>query len=120
MPTFYKDECYQATNSSTAYLTFHLDEHRRRAFNTNQLISFALDPHPAADSDKNAPPQKLSLQFATADVIILGWRLDRLIERLVENRLSALGVLPKRYAHLDREKVFVAEIKITPIENTNS
>jgi hypothetical protein len=116
MSTFTKDECYQVANTYAAYITFHLDEHRRRAFNTSQLISFALDPNPEADTDKNEPPQMLSFQFANADVTVLGWRLDFLTDRLAENKLSALGILPKRYADLDRSKTFVSAITITPIE----
>lgn len=115
---FTKDECYQTANTYAAYFTFHLDEHRHRAFNTSQLISFALDPNPAADADKNEPPQMLSFQFANADVVVLGWRLDFLTDRLAENKLTALCILPKRYADLDREKVFVTAIKITPIEKS--
>jgi hypothetical protein len=118
MSQFTKDECYQTANTYAAYITFHLDEHTRRAFNTSQLISFALDPNPASDADKNEPPQILSFQFANADVAVLGWRLDFLTDRLAENKLSALCILPKRYADLDRSKVFVAAIKITPIEKS--
>jgi hypothetical protein len=116
MSTFTKDECYQVANTYAAYITFHLDEHRRRAFNASQLISFSLDANPAADTDKNKPPQIISLQFANADVIVLGWRLNFLTDRLAENKLTAISILPTRYADLDRSKIFVSAITITPIE----
>jgi hypothetical protein len=48
-------------------------------------------------------------------VVVLGWRLSRLADALRENRLAAVGKLPKRYADLDRNKPFVASITITPI-----
>ena len=116
MSTFSRDECFQTTNSNVAFITFHLDEHRRRAFNANQLITFALEPNLDKASDENAPAQQLTLQFATADVSILGWRLDYLAEKLADNKLSSLSLLPKRYADLDRGKVFVSAIAIKPIE----
>ena len=115
MSYFSKDECYKTANTYAACIAFHLDEHHRRAFNASQLIEFSLDPNPDAEADKNEPPQKLSFQFSTADVVVLGWRLDFLADYLGENKLAAIGVMPKRYAELERQKVFVSAIKITPI-----
>jgi len=60
----------------------------------------------------------LSIAFSTADVILLGWRLDRLADKLRENKLAAIGILPKRYAELDRAAVFVSSIKIEPVNKT--
>jgi hypothetical protein len=79
------------------------------------LIEYTLEPNPEAVEDKNAPPQKLALAFATADVVILGWRLEILADRLRENDLATVHVLPKRYEDLDRFKPFVAVIIITPV-----
>jgi len=112
---FLKEDCYKPANTYAACIAFHLDEHHRRAFNASQLIEFSLDPNPDAADDKNEPPQKLSLQFSTADVVVLGWRLDSLADYLGENKLAAIGILPKRYAELERSKVFVSAIKITAI-----
>jgi hypothetical protein len=49
-------------------------------------------------------------------VVILGWRLGLLADKLRENDLATVHVLPKRYADLDRHKPFVASIAITPID----
>jgi hypothetical protein len=80
------------------------------------LIDYTLEPNPDASEDKNAPPQKLALAFFTADVVLLGWRLSLLADKLRENNLATVHVLPKRYADLDRHKPFVASISITPID----
>jgi hypothetical protein len=80
------------------------------------LIEYTLEPNPDAEDDKNAPPQKLALAFSTADVVILGWRLERLCEKLRENDLATVHILPKRYGELERYKPFVASIEITPVE----
>jgi hypothetical protein len=65
--------------------------------------------------DKNAPPQKLTIAFSTADVVILGWRLGRLADLLRDNELASVKVLSARYADLDRTRPFVASINITPL-----
>ena len=84
------------------------------------MIGFSLDPNPGAETDKNEPPQKLSLVFSTADVVLLGWRLDFLADRLRENTLVAVGIIPKRYAELDRAAVFVSAIKIEAVNKVES
>ena len=115
MPTFLKDNCYQSANTYAACIEFHFDEHRRRGFSASQLIDYTLEPNSDAGEDKNSPPQKLSLAFSTADVVVLGWRLGLLADYLRENKLAAVGILPKRYVELERGSVFVSAITITPI-----
>ena len=75
-----------------------------------------LEANPDAEDDKNAPPQKLAIAFSTADVVVLGWRLGLLADRLQENDLAAVRALPKRYADVDRHTPFVASITVTSID----
>jgi len=110
-----KDDCYTTSVKYCACIEFHLDEERRRGFHTSQLIDYTLEPNPNQGEDQNAPPQKLTLTFSTADVVILGWRLGRLADLLRENNLATIHVLSKRYADLDRARAFVVSIIITPI-----
>ena len=105
---------YQTANMYCFCIEFHFDE-CRRGFHANQLIEYTLEQNPEAEDDKEAPTEKLSFAFSTADVVVLGWRLARLADCLRENKLAAIGVLPKRYADFDRSKAYVASIKITPI-----
>ena len=111
---FLKDDCYDVANMNCSCIEFHF-EGRRRGFHASQLIEYTLESNPDAKDDKDAPAQKLSLAFSTADVVILGWRLDRVTDYLHKNQLAAVGTLPKRYAELDRNKPFVASIKIEPV-----
>ena len=46
---------------------------------------------------------------------VLGWRLGTLADKLQENNLAAVRILPKRYAELERSQPYVAFIGITPI-----
>ena len=114
--TFLEDTCYESANTYAACIEFHQDKHHRRGFHASQLIDYTLEPNPDATDDKNAPPQKLSIAFSTADVVVLGWRLGFLADKLRDNKLSALCTLPKRYAELERAVAYVASIKITPLK----
>jgi hypothetical protein len=48
-------------------------------------------------------------------VVILGWRLGHVADKLQENSLAAVRVLPKRFAELEPNQPFVASITITPV-----
>jgi len=115
MSTFLDDSCYESAITYAACIEFHVDKHHRRGFHSSQLIDYTLEPNSDAGDDQDAPPQKLSLAFSTADVVLLGWRLGFLAEKLRENKLAAVAVLPKRYAELERIAVFVSSITITPV-----
>ena len=115
MSTFLLDKSYETLNTAAAFIEFHQDKDHRRAFSTSHLIEISLDPNPDAGTDKDSPPQKLSLVFSTADVVLLGWGLGFLADRLRESTLVAVGIIPKRYAELERAPVFVSAIKIEPV-----
>ena len=119
MSIFLEDKCYESSDSYAACIEFHQDKHHRRGFHASQLIDYTLEPNPDAGDDSGgsaqAPPQKLSLAFSTADVVVLGWRLGLLADKLRENKLTAIGSVPKRYAELERAAVFVSSIKIEPV-----
>ncbi|MCI0541210.1 MAG: hypothetical protein L0Z50_38910 [Verrucomicrobiales bacterium] len=116
MSTLTEDSsCYSSSGKYCACIEFHLTEHQRRGFHTSQLIEYTLEPNPDAGDDKNAPPQKLALAFSTADVAVLGWRLGLLADKLQQNDLAAVRVLPGRYGQLDRATPAIASITITPV-----
>jgi hypothetical protein len=112
---FKEDSCYATSGKYCACIEFYLSEHKRRGFHTSQLMEYTLEPNPDAGDDKNEPPQKLALAFSTADVVILGWRLGLLADKLQENDLAAVRVLSKHYAELVAHAPFVAAITITPV-----
>jgi hypothetical protein len=110
------EHCYETMNKYCACIEFQLDKEHSHGFHTSQLIDYTIEPNPDAADDRNAPPQKFTLAFSTADVVILGWRLETLAKRLCENELAVVRIQPIRYAGLDRVRTFVASIKITPTE----
>jgi hypothetical protein len=66
-------------------------------------------------SQTAAPPEKLTLAFATADVMILGWRFSTLAIHLRDEDLPCVRSLANSYAHFDSSKAFVASITVTSI-----
>jgi hypothetical protein len=48
-------------------------------------------------------------------VVVFGWSLGRLGDKLRENDLAVVRVQPKRFANLERFTPFVAAITITPV-----
>lgn len=79
------------------------------------MATWRTDPFSLPFSSVYEPPQKLALAFSTADVVMLGWRLSHLADKLQENGLAAVRVLPKCFAEIDRLMPFVASIIITPV-----
>lgn len=94
-------------------IEFHVNEKERRGFHLSQLLHYALEPN--SDEGKDAPPEKLSLAFATADVTLLGWRLDQVADKLRDGELVAVRTLPGRYADLDRKRPRISTITVEPI-----
>ena len=115
-----KDDSYTSSGKYCACVEFHLDEEHRHGFHASQLIEYTLKPNADRGEDRNAPSQRLTLAFSTADVVVLGWRLGRLADLLRENDLATVHVMPKRYADVDRTRPFVTSIIITPISRNPS
>jgi len=112
-----KPDSYTSTNKYCACVEFEFENEDRHGFHTSQLIDYTLKANSDAGDDKAAPPQKLTLAFSTADVVIFGWRLDRLADLLRDNELSSVRELPKSYAEMDvySTNPFATCIKIAPI-----
>jgi len=59
--------------------------------------------------------------FSTADVVVLGWRLELIADHLRDNSLSALRVFSQRDADLENKPASVSAITITEIsKNANA
>jgi len=109
----FKNECYKLARKHCLCIEFVLAEDQRRGFHTGQLIDYRLEPNSSGEED--APPDKLTLAFATADVVILGWKLSSLAEHLRDGDLLSVRSNPARYALLERSTAYVASITVTAI-----
>ncbi len=127
---FRDNECLLFAQKHCACIEFVLGERepgsgltRRHGFNISQLLHYRVEANSAAGN--NAPPEKLIIAFTTADVTLLGWRLDRVAERLRDGDLLAVRTLPPRYLSVvgsvqsvsnpDPTKCLVVDISIEPV-----
>ncbi len=121
---FKESECVLTTQKHCPCVEFLLADteaahQHRHGFHTSQLLHYRLEPDDGGNGgggdSPQGSPEKLTLAFATADVVIVGWRLERLTEHLRDGDLLAVRALPSRYANLDRNKTYVASITIEPL-----
>src|SRR5580692_5310488 len=87
---------YETMNKHCACIEFQPGKEHYHGFHTSQLIDDIIEPNPDASDDRNAPPQKFTVAFSTADVAIFGWRLETLAKSRCENELAVVRILPKR------------------------
>jgi len=70
--------CYSGgTRSGGAFIEFRPDAHQRVGFPWAQLCHYTLEPNRDAELDT---PERLTLAFSTADVVLGGARLGKLVE----------------------------------------
>ena len=108
---FEEDECVLTTQRHCACIEFHPTGEVRYGFLASQLLHYRLE----MEEIDGHPPHKLTLGFGTADVILTGWRLDRVTAHVRDGDLLAIRSRPVRYAEFSRAKAHVAGIIVTPI-----
>ena len=115
MSDFKDNSCVLMAHKHCACIEFTSSDRNRHGFATSQLLHYHLGANDEPDHD--APPEKLAIAFATADVTLTGWRLRWLSDCLCEGNLLAVRSLPARYGNLDPTELFVARISVEPIRN---
>ena len=99
-------------HKSTACIEIIHGENDCHGFHTSQLLRYRLAEN---EGGKDAPPEKLTIAFATADMTLTGWRLERIADDLRDGDFLAVRSLPARYANLDKSKCAVASITVEPV-----
>jgi hypothetical protein len=109
---FEENECILTTQRHCPCIEFHPTGEERHGFQVSQLLHYRLE---SSENVSGQPPHKLTLGFGTADVILTGWRLDRVADRVRDGNLLAVRTCTVRYAGLSRTTPHVASIIVTPI-----
>lgn len=109
-----KSECHESGECS--FVEFQPTANTRQGFALAQLLHYTLDANPAAELDT---PDRLTLAFSTADVVLVGARLFRLTDLVREHKLAVVRTLPDRYSELEPLQSFVAEIVIRPLDKSH-
>lgn len=108
---FEESECILTTQRHSPCIEFHTTGEERYGFQASQLLHYRLE----TEETTGHPPHKLTLGFGTADVILTGWRLDRVTAHVRDGDLLAVRTSTVRYAAFSQNKPQVASIIVNPI-----
>jgi hypothetical protein len=101
--------CEHASRMGGAnYIEFRPDAHTRTGFPA-QLCHYTLEDNAGGDKDT---PERLTLAFHSADVVLVGARLSMLVELVTTNQLGSVTALDARYAEALGKNPWVAKITI--------
>lgn len=110
--------CYKFTGRGDApFVEFYVTPHARHGFPVGQLCHYTLESN-TAEGDE--PPERLTLGFPTADVVLFGARLAVLVEKLQTQSLTAVLPLDARYAHALGQNPWVARVVVNRIDKQGS
>jgi len=102
-----------SVRSNAAFVDFHVTPHSRCGFPIGQLCHYTLE---ANEGGGDAPPERLTLAFPTADVVLLGVRLAKLVELLHDHSLGSVTPLDARYAGTLGQQPWVARIVVARLD----
>jgi hypothetical protein len=101
-------------NDRCSFLEFWPEQKPWHGFAVSQLLHYSVEANTAA---KDGPPDKLTLGFSTADVVVTGWRLEQLADEVRGHKGGIVKTLPNavRYEQLQPNACAVAKIEVKPI-----
>lgn len=100
-----------------AYVEFRPHANTRVGFAYAQLCLYTLEPNPKPELIATAP-ERLTLGFSSADVMIYGARLAPIVDELVKHTVDWIAKVDERYANLS-ERPWVGRIDIQPYGKQN-
>jgi len=81
------------------------------------LCHYALEPH---RGDDPSAAERLTLGFSTADVVLVGARLGKLVELVNDHDLEWIGVVDPRYAGLaSKASPCIVSIVVTRLDKAD-
>lgn len=101
------------TRDGAPFVEFHVTPHSRCGFPIGQLCHYTLETN-AQSGDE--PPERLTLAFPTADVVLRGARLGKLVEAINDRALAAVMPVDARYAGTLGKQPWVASVTIARID----
>jgi hypothetical protein len=93
-----------------------IDSRRIWGFPIQQLTYFALQEIPEHRDKPILPPDRLVLVYEPVIVVLRGWRLELMVEPLVNGRIARVHA-EKHPGTLPVEEAWVSEIRIFPQVN---
>jgi len=106
--------CLNAPDRYCASADFNADDGRVHGFAAAQYLGYLLESNPLASE---AAPERMTLRYATAEVVVLGRKLHRIASALSRSRLEMLKPVSARYAPVLDISPFIISIQVNYKEN---
>jgi hypothetical protein len=106
----------EVTPPNPTFIEF-ITAHRLWGLPLNQLEYFTLGNNPEQDGKKTLPTDLLMLVFKTRIICLLGWRLELMLDPLMQGRVKRIHA-EKHLGTLIINEPWVSEIKNIPRDAT--
>jgi hypothetical protein len=104
--------CYGG-DPNVALLNIIADEEHNYLLPYAQLLYIEAISNPALEKNADAPPEKLVICFASAEVSVLGSGLTRLEEKIQKYELKFVKAVDRRFAASLKTHVAAVEVNFT-------
>jgi hypothetical protein len=102
---------YVLSGPAPLFIEFRPDARTRVGFSFTQLCHYTLEPNPYPEM--SVAPERLTLGFSSADVMVYGARLLPVVEHVVKHGADWIACVSERYANVN-ERPWVGRIDIQP------
>lgn len=99
--------------SNRASLNVFADDEHSYLFPYAQLLFAETIPNPALEKNADAPPEKLLICFAVAEVTVLGSGLQAVARKIQKCDLNFVKAVDRRFAATLKTHVVAVEVKFT-------
>jgi hypothetical protein len=104
--------CFTSDIKSAA-LNVYADDRHNYLLPYAQLLSAERFSNPALEDEPEAPPEKMLIRFAQAEVVVLGCGLDAVERDLQRYELNLIMAAPRRFAGLLHSHIAAVTITFT-------
>jgi hypothetical protein len=102
--------CLESSQTYTASVRIRADDRRTYCFSTGHYLDAVIEAN--TELRPGAPPQRLTLQFTSGEVVILGSGLERIEDRMAEGHLRGLKTVEPRHASLLKSGPVILSITV--------
>ena len=107
-----QNPCFTSDIKSAA-LNVYADDRHNYLLPYAQFLSAERFANPALEHEPEAPPEKMLIRFAQAEVVVLGSGLDAVERDLQQCELKFVKSAPRRFAGLLNTHIAVVTITFT-------
>ena len=108
-----RNPCHETSNKHSFALGVNADDGHEYFFGTSQFIEAEFAANAEVEKSEDAPPERLTIRFATGEVVVLGRGLRRLAQLIQRGELENIRPLDRRYTALRQGGPVILSIVVT-------